>query len=122
MPLIMVLSLCPLPLTFLAWHFGARIDARLRPVRRLLFKCGLGLSILCSLAVLCSWFQPFPLVPDGRGGYSDFRNLAFSEVALVAALVTIGLAVFGRSVARLSLLASGILLTIGAYGALLSRG
>ncbi len=122
MPLTTVLSLCPMALTFLAWRFEARNNPRLTRVRRLLFNCGLGWSILCSLAVLCSWLQPFPLVSDGRGGYSDFRNLALSEDALLAAPVTIGLAIFGKSVARLSLLASGILLTIGAYGALLSRG
>ena len=90
-------------------------------MRRRLFKCGLGLSIVCSIAVLCSWLQPFPLASDGQGGYTDVRNFTISEIALLAALMTTALATFGRSVARLSLLGSGVLLTIGAYGALLSR-
>lgn len=122
MPLKIVLSLCPMALTFVAWHFQGRIDPPLTSGRRQLFKCGLGLSIFCSLAVLCSWLQPFPLVSDGQGGYSDGCNLALSEITLLAAVVTIGLAAFGGRVARLSLLGSGVLLTIGAYGALLSRG
>lgn len=80
------------------------------------------MSILCSLIVVCSWFHPFPLLPDGQGGYSDIRNGMLSLVALSAAFLTIGLAIFGRSAARLLLVGSGFLLTIVAYGALLSNG
>ena|SRR5579871_3529371 len=122
MPVAAILSLCPVALAFLAWRSERRIDRPLTSLSRLLFNCGLGLSIVCSLAVLLSWLQPFPLLPDGQGGYSDIRNFDLSEGALLAALMTIVLAVFGRSVARLILLASGVLLTIGAYGAILSRG
>ena len=122
MPVAAILSLNPVVLVFLALRSQRRINPPLTSLRLLLFNCGLGLSIVCSLAVLLSWLQPFPLLPDGQGGYSDIRNFDLSEGALLASLTTIALAVFGRSVARLILLASGVLLTIGACGAILSRG
>jgi hypothetical protein len=122
MPLETILSLCPLVLTFLAWRSQRKTNPPLTSTRRLLFSLGLVLSIVGSLAVFLSWLQPFPLLPDGQGGYSDIRNFALSEGALVVALTTIALAAFGRSMARLILLASGLVLTIGAFGAALSRG
>jgi hypothetical protein len=88
----------------------------------LLFRCGLLLSVVCALAVVCCWFDPFPLLPDGRGGYSDIRNSILFKAALSTALLTVGLAMFGRGVARLLLAGSGLLLTIVAFGAFLSNG
>jgi hypothetical protein len=80
------------------------------------------MSILCSVAVGSSWFNPFPLLRDGQGGYSNVRNSILFEAALYTALLTIVLAIFGRGKARLLLAGSGFLLVIVAYAALLSNG
>ena len=86
----------------------------------MVFRCGLLLSILCSLIVVCCWFDPIPLLPDGQGGCSDIWNTILFLVALSTAVLTIGLAIFGRGAARLLLAGSGLLLAIVAFGALLS--
>jgi hypothetical protein len=122
MPFAVLLSLLPLVLTYSAWRSHLKLDPLLAPARLVPFKFGLLLSILCSLATMCSWLHPFPQVPDGHGGYSDSRNFTLSTVALYAALVIIPLAIFGRDSARLSLIGSGFLLAIVAYAALLSGG
>ena len=79
-------------------------------------------SIVCSLMVLSSWFNPFPLLPDGHGGYSDIRNSMLFDAGLVTAFLTVGLAIFGRGRSRLLLAASGIVLAFVAFAALLSNG
>lgn len=88
----------------------------------LLFRGGLLLSILCSLTVICSWFDPFPLFSDGNGGYSDIRNSLVFMGALSTAVLTIVVAICGRGAARLLLVVSGLVLTIMVYGAFLSNG
>ena len=88
----------------------------------LLFGSGLLVSVLCSLAVVSSWFDPFPLLPDGQGGYSDIRNSILFGAALSTALLTIGLALFGRGASRLLLVGGGLVLAIVAYGAALQNG
>ena len=80
------------------------------------------MSVLCSLAVVCAWFDPFPLLPDGQGGYSDVRNDMLFDAALSAAVLTIGLALFGRGAPRLLLAGGGFLLAIMALAAVLSNG
>jgi len=79
-------------------------------------------SIVCSLMVLSSWFNPFPLLPDGRGGYSNIRNSILFDAGLFTALLTVGLAVFGRGRSRFLLAASGLMLVFLASAALLSNG
>ena len=80
------------------------------------------MSILCSLTVLSSWFNPFPLLPDGHGGYSNTRNSVLFDTGLFTALLTVGLAVFGRGRSRFFLAASGLVLAFVAFAALLSNG
>jgi hypothetical protein len=122
MPLMAVLSLFPMALTYPAWRSQLKLAPPLSRTRLFLFRCGLFLSIVCSLAVVASWFDPFPLLSDGHGGYSDIRNGTLFSGALFTALLTIGLAIFGRGAARLLLVGSGVLLTIAAFGAFLSNG
>jgi hypothetical protein len=88
----------------------------------LLFRSGLLVSILCSLTVVSCWFNPFPLLRDGQGGYSNIRNSILFDAALSAALLTIGLAFFGRGASRPLLAGSGLMLAIVAYGAVLQNG
>lgn len=120
--LMVVLALLPILLTYAARRAQQKLDPPLSPARLALFSGGLLLSILCSLAIAASSLQPFPLLADGLGGYSDARNLTLSSVALFAPLPTIPLATFGRGVARLLLLGNGCLLVILDFAALLSRG
>jgi hypothetical protein len=122
-PLIeVVISLFPVALTYAAWRFQQRLNPPLRCARMLLFGSGLLVSILCSLTVVSSWFNPFPLLADGQGGYSNIRNSILSFAALSTALLTIALALFGRGVPRVLLAGSGFLLAIIAYGAVLQNG
>lgn len=79
------------------------------------------MSVVCSLVVLISWFNPFPLLSDGHGGYSNIRNSMLLDAGLVTALLTV-LAIFGRGRSRLLLAASGIVLAFVAFAALLSNG
>ena len=117
-----LLSLAPMALTYPAWRFQRKLDPPLSVPRVLLFRCGLFPGALCSLAVVCSWFHPFPLLPDGQGGYSDVRNFILLMASVSAALLTIGLALFGRGASRLLLAGSGFLPAIVGYGAVLSNG
>jgi hypothetical protein len=67
-------------------------------------------------------FDYFPLLPDGQGGYSNIRYSILLDAALSTALMTIGLALFGHGASRLLLAASGFMLAIVAYGAVLQNG
>jgi len=122
MPLVVLLSLAPIGLTYAAWRFHTKLDPPLSKARRLLFRSGLLWCILSSLTVVGSWLDPFRLLPDGQGGYSDIRNTMLFDAGLATALLTIGLAVFGRGPARLFLLGSGFLLAVLAFGAALQNG
>ena len=122
MPLEILLSLFPLSLTYPAWRFQQRLNPPLSKIRLTLFRCGLLMSIICSLMVLSSWFNPFPLLPDGHGGYSNIRNSMLFDAGVFTAFLTVGLAAFGRGRSRLLLAASGIVLTSVAFVALLSNG
>ena len=116
-----LLSLAPLSLTYPAWRFQQRLNPPLSNIRLILFRWGLLMSIVSCLVVTSSWFEPFPLVPDGRGGYSDIRNSMLFDAGLLAAFVTIGLAAFGRGWSRLLLAASAIVVAFVALAALLSK-
>ena len=72
--------------------------------------------------VLSSWFNPFPLLPDGHGGYSNIRNSMLFGAGLFTAFLAVGLAVFGRGRSRLLLATSGLVLAFVAFAALLSNG
>jgi len=115
-------SVFPMAFTYPAWHFQRKLDPPLAGARMLLFRCGLVVSILCSVTVVCSWIEPFPLLADGAGGYSDIRESMLFMAALSTAALTIGLALFGRGAPRLLLVGSGFLLMVVAAGAVLSNG
>jgi hypothetical protein len=66
--------------------------------------------------------NPFPLLPDGQGGYSNIRNSILFDAAPSTALLTMGVAMFGRGAPRLLLAGSGFTLAIVAYGAVLQNG
>ena len=117
-----LLSFVPLALTYPAWTFQRRLNPPLSQPRLLLFRCGLLMSVLCAIAVTSSWFNPFPLLQDSQGGYSNIRNSILFDFGLSASLLTSALAIFGRGTARLLLAGNGLLLVIMAYGALLSNG
>lgn len=117
-----LLSLFPMATTYPAWRFQEKLTPPLSRARLILFRCGLLLSVLCSLAVVCSCFHPFPLLADGQGGYSDLRNGMLYITPFFAALLTIGLALLGRGISRVLLAGSGFLLMAMAYGAALSNG
>jgi hypothetical protein len=72
--------------------------------------------------VLSSSLNPFPLLPDGHGGDSHIRNSMLFDTELFTAVLTLGLAVFGRGRSRLLLAASGLMLAFVAFAALLSNG
>ena len=116
------LSLFPMAFTYASWRYHQRLNPPLRSVRILLFRSGLLMSVLRSLTVASSWFDPFPLLHDGQGGYSDIRNSILFGAALSTALLTIGLALFGRGASRLLLAGSGFVLAIVAYSAVLQNG
>lgn len=69
-------------------------------IRLILFRGGLVMSIVCSFMVFSSWFNPFPLLPDGHGGYSNFRNSLLFDAGLFTPFLTIGLAIFGLTCPR----------------------
>lgn len=123
MVLLMVVSaLLPILLTYAARRAQQKLEPPLSRVRIVLFSGGLLLSVISALTIAVSSLQPFPLLADGRGGYSDGRNLALSSVALLAPLPVIPLATLGRGVARLLLLGNGCLLVLLGFAAFLSRG
>lgn len=116
-----VLSFLPMLLTFLAWRFERSARLPLSGVRKRVFECGLLVSILTSVLTACSWFNPFPLLADGRGGYSDARNFQLQTSALCAAVVAVILGFFGRGRPRLLMICNGVALLVLAYFALLSN-
>jgi len=122
MPLEILLWLFPLALMYPAWRFHQKSNPPLSKIRLILFRCGLLMSVVCSLTVLSSWFNPFPLLPDGQGGYSNIRNSRLFDTGLCTAFLTVGLAAFGRGQSRLLLAASGLVLTLVAFAAFLSNG
>ncbi len=122
MPFELFLSLFPLALTFPAWRSQQRLIPPLSNIRLILFRCGLVMSIICSFMVFSSWSNPFSLLPDGHGGYSNIRNSMLFDAGLFTAFLTIGLAIFGRGRSRLLLAVSGLVLAFVAFAALLSNG
>jgi hypothetical protein len=74
------------------------------------------------MTTLCSWFAPFPLLADGRGGYSDARNDVLYAVAVILAIVVLVLATFGRRSSRLLLSGTALIQLVIAYLAILQNG
>jgi hypothetical protein len=114
-------SLIPLIPIFFSWRFMANGTVIAKPRKRL-FRSGIFVGAACSILLVLCWIQPFPLVPDGHGGYSGVRETWLLCLALFTALLTFLLAAFGRGAARLWLLIAGSLLVFLAYWVFLENG
>jgi hypothetical protein len=122
MGLEILLSVFPLALTYSAWRFQQKSHPPLSKIRRILFRCGLLMSVLCSLTVLSSWFDPFPPFRMATAATLISGTASFSRPDFPPRSATVGLAVFGRGPSRLLLTGSAVLLAFVAYAALLSNG
>jgi hypothetical protein len=91
-------------------------------IRVVLFNWGIFFSVLSVLITMSFWIDPYPLVSTPDGGYSiAWLDLAW-EVAIGTACCSILLALFGRGVSRILLVASGITLLVLIYGSILQNG
>jgi hypothetical protein len=115
------LSLIPAAFTFCAWNTQRTSESSLTRRRKILFGIGLVVSVLCCCFVTLSWIDPFPLVTM-RGGLVDIYEEVFFVGAGCTAVFTILLALFGRRLSRILLIASGLMLFALSYGALLQNG
>jgi hypothetical protein len=68
-PLVTILSFLPMVLTYLAWRSQLKLAPPLSQARLVLFRCGLFLSILCSIFISCA------------RGYTRFLCLRTATVA-----------------------------------------
>jgi len=79
--------------------------------RTVLFSIGVIAAMLSAGAAVCPWFDPFPLISDGQGGYRlnplEDRVLA---AGLLTGLVSMIFGAFGKRVSRVLLIAFGLLL------------
>ena len=111
-------------LTYAAWRFQQALNPPLLGTRMLLFRSGLLVSTLCSLTVVSSWFVQsiFRCRRMVKGILPISETASFVMKALSTALLTIGLALFGRGASRPLLAGSGLMFAIVAYGAVLQNG
>ena len=117
-----LLSLAPVVLTFRAWQANRLLRPELPRRRGIVFHTGLLASLICAVMSVCGWIVPFPLIPDGHGGYSDAWNSAALLTALTTALLTILSGFFGIRSSRLLLSAAGFIQFVIAYAAMLQNG
>jgi hypothetical protein len=118
----LLLCLVPPAITLAAWQFERRLTPPLPSFRIVCFRCGIVTSMLSPLVTMSCWVDPFPLVrtPDGGDSIAWF-DLAW-KVAFSIALLSIILALFGRSWPRKLLIVSGVLILLLAFGSLLQNG
>jgi hypothetical protein len=117
-----LLCLVPLATTLRAWQLVRRLTPPLPGGRIAFFGCGVASSILSLLVTMSCWIDPFPLLHTPAGGYSTaWLELAWG-LAFGTALLSIILALFGRSWPRILLIGSGTMLLLLVYGALLQNG
>ncbi|HEX4008292.1 MAG TPA: hypothetical protein VHX60_19120 [Acidobacteriaceae bacterium] len=107
------------PISF-AWVSPKKASPQ-SPLRSRLFAASLIAGALSALLVCSCFLDPFPLIADGRGGYSDIRNFRLVEFAVFPVFAVILLSLAGRGKARILLLTSGILQICFWYLALLAR-
>lgn len=81
--------------------------------RAVMFGIGVVAAVLSAVAGVCSRVDPFPLISDGEGG---FRLNPMEDRVLFAgvfmALASMVLAVFGKRVVRVVLIAIGLVLLV----------
>lgn len=103
----------------LAW-FSRRNLPNQPGLRTYLFTAGVAVGIVSAVLISCSFLDPFPLIADGHGGYSDIRNYRLVQFAIYPALAVIVLGLAGRGRPRLLLVAGGVVQFVCWYGALLA--
>jgi uncharacterized membrane protein len=83
-----------------------RVDSQ--TLRKAAFVLGCVAGLVALASAVCSWTAPFPLVPDGRGGFSlnplEDRVLIGGLIAGIAASV---LGAFGKGKSRVAAVLSG---------------
>jgi hypothetical protein len=78
-----------------------------------LFAIGCVAALLAFASAICSWTSPFPLVPDGQGGFS--LNPMGDRVLLAGLLSALAASILGafcKGKLRLTLVLSGPLLAV----------
>lgn len=84
-----------------------------RTLHKVVFTIGCVAGLVALASTVCSWTAPFPLVSDGRGGFSlnphEDRVLIAGLWSAVAASVLGG---FGRGKSRVAVILSGPLLIV----------
>jgi hypothetical protein len=79
--------------------------------RKLLFRAGLFAGALSLAGGIGCWMNPFPLLPWGEGGYrTNPLDEYLLSASISASLATVFLALFGRGLRRILLIAAGLLL------------
>jgi hypothetical protein len=84
-----------------------------RDLRKAVFRIGCIVGLIALASAVCSWAAPFPLVSDGKGGFSlnplEGRVLIAGLISAVAASI---LGAFGKGKSRVVVVLSGPLLII----------
>ena len=82
-------------------------------MRKAVFAIGCVAGLIALASAVCSWTAPFPLVSDGRGGFSlnplEDRVLIAGLLSALAASI---LGAFGKGKSRVAVVLSGPLLII----------
>ena len=58
--------------------------------RTRVFRFAMGCAAVAGLCTLLTWAAPFPLVSDGKGGYSGAANFYVAMAALLFAFLAAG--------------------------------
>lgn len=115
-----LLSTTPLILTTRAVQSTKAVSCS--AVRTIAFRVGLITSLFCAAASVCCWLDPFPLISDGRGGYSNIILTLLCNFALATAGLTFFFALFGRRSPRLFLCVAAVIQFVITYLAVLQNG
>lgn len=107
-----LLSFIPMALICAALRFHLKRKQPLSRIRLYLFRAGLIVGILGSVAFVFVFVSPFPLVGDANGEHTNPLDNLLYMTALGAAFTTIVFSFFGRRAARLLLIAAGVVLLV----------
>lgn len=107
-----LLSLVPTALIYAAFRFHRKRTRPLLKVRLYLFRSGLIVGVLGSVALVFVFASPFPLIADAGGWRINPLDGLLYVAATCAAFATIVLSFFGRSAARPLLIAAGVVLLV----------
>ena len=90
-------------------------------VRLWSLRLAVGTLALATVTTLLAWASPFPLISDGRGGYSNSLNLSAMIIALCSSLLTCFFALLAKTW-RWQLFLAGIVSVVFSYFAMLANG